>query len=467
MSLPNSFVVRLNDRAKVIEDSAAIIGGSPTKYIRLSAKAREAIKGREIVCSSAVGAALAEKLLDLAMAEPVLELLPELPAEVTIVIPVMNRTSALERLLSSIRESTSQNPPRIIVVDDASSKPELTRKAALKYAAEFLPLSNNVGPAGARNAGLALVKSEFVVFIDSDVVINSDTIPQLLRHFADPRLALIAPRITGLTPGTTWIGKYENSRSALDMGPVAAAVKPLSPLSWIPSAVLVGRVSAIAEGFDSELRVGEDVDLVWRLNKAGWRVRYEPQATAGHEHRSSFSQWFALKVSYGTGAVPLAARHPREIAPAVMSPWSVAFMAALMAQRKWSLPVALGIAVWRTVLNGKTLASAQHPYSLGASLTVQGIVSATQQTSALMLKHWWPLTAIGCVFSQRIREAALVAAVVDVAVEYEKNPGELDVVRFGVAKRLDDIAYGTGVWLASWRAKTLSALKPDWSGTKR
>jgi hypothetical protein len=52
-------------------------------------------------------------------------------------------------------------------------------------------------------------------------------------------------------------------------------------------------------------------------------------------------------------------------------------------------------------------------------------------------------------------------------VEYDKEPGELDVVSFGVAKRLDDIAYGTGVWLASFRAKTLAALKPDWSGSRK
>ena len=60
----------------------------------------------------------------------------------------------------------------------------------MSFGAEFLPLPVNVGPGGARNAGLALVETEFVVFLDSDLEINTETIPLLLRHFADPRVAM-------------------------------------------------------------------------------------------------------------------------------------------------------------------------------------------------------------------------------------------------------------------------------------
>lgn len=467
MSLPSQFVVKLNKHTRVIDHGSALIGGSPTRYVRLSQTSQNALNGREVDASTPDGARLAHKLLELAMAEPVIELLPEYNQDYTVVIPVKDRTESLQRLLNSIRESTQESNPRIIVVDDASDDPEAIRQVATSFGAEVVHLEVNVGPAGARNAGLALVETDFVVFLDSDIVINQDTVPTLLKHFTDPQVGLAVPRISGLTQGANWIGRYENARSSLDMGPISAAVKPRSPISWAPSAAMVGRVSALQEGFDSEMRVGEDVDLIWRLNESGWRVRYEATAIAQHEHRNDFRQWFALKVSYGTGAVPLSRRHPENIPPAVMAPWSVAMMASLIAQRKWSVPVAVAIAVGVTIRNGRLLSSADQPYALGARLASQGIVSAAKQTSALMLKHWWPLTAVGCLFSRRIRKAALLAAVVDVLVEYDKEPGELDVVSFGVAKRLDDIAYGTGVWLASFRAKTLAALKPDWSGSRK
>ncbi len=172
------------------------------------------------------------------------------------------------------------------------------------------------------------------------------------------------------------------------------------------------------------------------------------------------------KAQYGTGAVPLAKRHPGSIAPAVMAPWSVALMAALIAQRRWSLPVAILIALGASARNSRLLASAHNPSRLAAELTAQGIVAAGAQTSALMLRHWWPLTLVGAVFSMRIRRAAFIAAVVDIAVEYDKEDYELDAVRFGLARRLDDIAYGSGVWLASLKGWTIAALKPDWRGRK-
>lgn len=467
MTLPSSFVVRLNPRTRVIDQGAALLGGSPSRYVRLSSAVASELNEREVSALTPAGARLADKLLELGMAEPVIERLPDVDADYTVVIPVMNRHGALRRLLSSIRASTAQKNPRIIVVDDASEDPAAIQKVATEFDAECVALVNNVGPAGARNAGLALVKTEYVVFLDSDVVIDANTIPTLLKHFADPHVALSVPRIIGLNSEKSWIGRYENARSSLDLGPMASAVKPRSTISWASSAAMVVRMSALNEGFDSGMRVGEDVDLIWRLSEAGWRIRYEPAAEARHEHRTDFRQWFALKVSYGTGAVPLAKRHHQSIPPAVMTPWSVALMASLIAQRKWSLPVAVAIALGVVIRNGRLLSTAQQPYVLGAFLTSQGIVSAAKQTSALMLKHWWPLTAVGCLFSRRIRKAALLAAVVDIAVEYDKEPGELDVLSFGAAKRLDDIAYGTGVWIASWRAKTVAALKPDWSGSRK
>jgi mycofactocin system glycosyltransferase len=467
MSLPPRFIVRLNKRARVIDQGCALVGGSPTRYVRLSQASQNALNDREVDASTLEGSRLADKLLDLAMAEPVVELLPENTKDYTVVIPVKDRAESLRRLLTSIRESTVEGFPRIIVIDDASGEPDALDRVVEESAAEVVHLEENMGPAGARNVGLALVETDFVVFLDSDVVINHDTIPTLLKHFTDPKVGLAVPRITGLTPGTNWIGRYENARSSLDMGPISAAVKPRSPISWAPSAAMVGRVSALHDGFDSALRVGEDVDLIWRLSESGWRIRYEASAIAQHEHRKDFRQWFALKVSYGTGAVPLAKRHSQYIPPAVMTPWSVVMMASLIAQRRWSIPVAVAIAVGVTIQNGKLLSSSDKPYALGARLASQGIISAASQTFALMLKHWWPLTAVGCLLSRRIRNAALLAAVADVVVEYDKEPGELDVVSFGVAKRLDDIAYGAGVWLASFRARTLSALKPDWSSARK
>ncbi|MEV5905722.1 mycofactocin biosynthesis glycosyltransferase MftF, partial [Streptomyces sp. NPDC052127] len=322
-------------------------------------------------------------------------------------------------------------------------------------------LNANVGPAGARNAGLRLVTTPHVVFADSDIVLEPDTVPTLLRHFADPRVAMAVPRITGLSSGvTTWIERYENARSSLDLGAHPASVRPGTPVSWASSACVLAKVDALAEGFDEGMRVGEDVDLCWRLIQAGRRVRYEPAVRAAHEHRVRVGDWLLRKAVYGTGAQPLARRHPEYIAPAVFAPWSAAFAVALLVQRRWSVPAAGAVLGVVTVRIAHKLHGTRHPYRLAARLTVNGALGTLAQASALLTRHWWPLTAVGCTASRRIRRATAVAALADIALEYRRDQATLDPLRYGVARRLDDLAYGAGVWLSALGGRSTAALRP-------
>ena len=63
-----------------------------------------------------------------------------------------------------------------------------------------------------------------------------------------------------------------------------------------------------------------------------------------------------------------------------------------------------------------------------------------------------------------MRRAVVVAAIADIALEWRRNDARSDPVRFGAARRLDDVAYGAGVWWAALRARSLAALRPDIRG---
>ncbi|WP_033280415.1 mycofactocin biosynthesis glycosyltransferase MftF [Streptomyces sp. NRRL F-525] len=457
MTLPVGFQVELDRHTRIVDGGRALVGGFPTRLIRLTARAQRLFAGRTLCVRDAAGALLADRLLDLGMANPVVGSLPS-PADprYTVVVPVRDRPRQLSRLLSSVGEDH-----RVIVVDDASRHPEAVAAVVAEHGASLVPLTTNVGPAGARNAGLRLVTTPFVVFVDSDIVLAPDTVPTLLRHFADPAVAMAVPRITGLpSAAPSWIERYENARSSLDLGAHPAGVRPGSPVSWASTACVVARVDALADGFDELMRVGEDVDLCWRLLEQGRRVRYEPAAEAAHEHRARLGDWLLRKAVYGTGAQPLAERHPRFIAPAVFAPWSAAFVTALLAQRRWSAPVAGAVLVGVTVRIGRKLDGTRYPHRLAARLTANGALAALAQTSALLNRHWWPLTVVGCVASRRVRRAAAVAALADIALEYRRDRARLDAVRYGVARRLDDLAYGAGVWLSALKGRSTAALRP-------
>lgn len=458
-SLPAGFVARLNDRVRVCDRGRTLVGGSPTRVVFLSDTAQDLLTERTVRVSNRTTAGLADRLLDAGMADPVVQELPAVdPEQLTVVVPVRDRPVALDRLLESIGQNH-----RVVVVDDDSLERARVAEVAAAHGAELLPLASNVGPAAARNAGLRRVTTPYVAFVDSDVVVvEPDTLPTLLRHFADPQVALAAPRILGLpdvaTPG--WVSRYEEARSSLDLGLRAGTVRPRAPVAWVPAACVVARTDALADGFSAEMRVAEDVDLVWRLAR-DWRVRYEPAARVGHEHRVRTSEWMARKVYYGRGAHLLAQRHGYDVAPAVLSPWSAGVVAALLAQRWWSLPAAAVISAAATARITSRVRRSRHPVRLGASLTASGVVAALEQAMALTLRHWWPITAVGCVVSQRVRRVAVVAAVVDTAVEYRRTSVRLDPLRFAAARRLDDLAYGAGVWMGAFSGRSPRALLPD------
>ena len=130
--------------------------------------------------------------------------------------------------------------------------------------------------------GCATATTPFVAFLDSDCVPQPGWLERLRPHLDDPGWP---PSRRGSSPCRTgapgWLGAYEAAASALDMGPDPAPVRPLSAVSYVPSAALLARRDALGDGFDETMRVAEDVDLVWRLAAAGWRVRYEPRGTGG------------------------------------------------------------------------------------------------------------------------------------------------------------------------------------------
>ena len=283
--LPDGFAVQVDRRVKVLAAGAALLGGSPTRLLRLAPAAQTMLAGGRLEVHDAVSAQLARTLLDATVAHP-------RPAggpshrDVTIVIPVRDNLSGVKRLINSVRSM------RVVVVDDGSATPiQSSDFEGVHLAVEVLRNTTSKGPAAARNMGLAACDSDFVAFLDSDVVPRRGWLEALLGHFCDPTVALVAPRIVGLTNDENMVSRYEAVRSSLDLGHREAPVVPYGTVSYVPSAAIICRRSALTEvgGFDETMHSGEDVDLCWRLVEAGARLRYEPIALVAHEHRTDIA----------------------------------------------------------------------------------------------------------------------------------------------------------------------------------
>jgi mycofactocin system glycosyltransferase len=452
--LPDGFVVRLDPRVRRRDGGAALLGGSPMRLLRLSPRARGLAADGQVVVRDATTATVAARLLDAGLAHPA-------PAaagtdDVTVVVPVKDRPAGLDRLLTALRADPATADLPVVVVDDGSAEPVTAPGARV--------LRHDVarGPAAARNAGLQAVRTPFVAFLDSDCVPVAGWLQRLRPHLDDPRLAAVAPRIVADGGGRGWFAAYEAAVSALDMGPQPAPVRPGSAVSYVPSAALLVRRAALGDGFDEAMQVAEDVDLVWRLAAAGWRVRYDPAAEVAHEHPGTTAEWLRRRAFYGTGAALLAARHGRAVAPLVISPETALAWALALSGRRWARTAAAGVLAVTTARLARRLAAPgqRPPAGLAALLVARGVGASGRALARSVTRHHWPLAVPAAVASRRARRWILAVALADALGAWWPHRRRVGPVRFAVARRLDDLAYGTGLWWGAARARDPRALLP-------
>jgi len=307
-TLPAGFGIVMDPATKQL-DGGTFFGGSPARVLRLTGAGQRALAElRDGPVRSTTAGALARRLTDAGLAHPRPPALAA-PPDVTVLIPVKDRPELLDRCLTAL----GQRYP-VLVVDDASADPAAIAAVVSGHGASLLRRAANGGPAAARNTGLASVTSEMVAFCDSDCVPEAGWIERLAAHLADPAVAVAAPRIRPVPGGQSWAGRswaerYSAVGSSLDMGGQEGRVAPGTRLSYVPSAALLARRAALLEAggeavFDAALRLGEDVDLVWRLHEAGWRIRYEPAAVVRHHEPDSWPGLLARRFRYGTSAAP-------------------------------------------------------------------------------------------------------------------------------------------------------------------
>ncbi|GAA0566890.1 mycofactocin biosynthesis glycosyltransferase MftF [Actinomadura livida] len=464
MKLPADFAVALDRDTSFWSGGRVATGGSPWKVVRLADTAGPHLAAlrragaRGLADSSPVGRALARRLLDLGMAHPVPAPRPG-PHDVTVVVPAFGRADELERCLAAVKGVP------VIVVDDCSPDPGPLRRAAEAHGARLVRHPRNRGPAAARNTGLRLVETPFAAFVDSDCRPGDGWLDVLVPHFDDPRVAAVAPRVLpdAHVPGggSALLARYEAARSSLDMGARPALVRPGGRLGFVPTATLLVRVSAVeGNAFDEELRLGEDVDFVWRLGDRGWHVRYEPAAHVTHSGRLRPLDWARRRHEYGTSAADLARRHPGRLAPARPSAWNLAVLGLLARGRPGAAAACAGVSA---ALLARRLSRLPGGRSLAVSLVGKGVVADAAAVGHALRREWWPLGLRAEAAAPRIRpaRAAAAAMLAPVALEWLRERPAVDPVRYTVLRLTEDAAYGSGVTAAAARARSAAPLRPD------
>jgi GT2 family glycosyltransferase len=224
---------------------------------------------------------------------------------IAVVIPTFNRRAALARVLEELgRQSLAPTLFEVVVVDDGSTDgtADWLHGRTFPYALRVVA-GEHGGPSRARNLGIEAARAPRVLFLDDDVLPVRDNLAEHLAA-ADAngpeRTVVIGPLSpppgVPRPPWLRWVDRtLERQYRALAAGEYAPSARQFyTANASVPRALLTA-----VGGFDPTFLRGEDVELAYRLARAGATFAFAPRADVHHHAAHSFATWRRTSYQYG------------------------------------------------------------------------------------------------------------------------------------------------------------------------
>ena len=248
------------------------------------------------------------------------------------VVPVFQDFENLEKCLKALNEQTGRHSLQLVVsLDGEHSLPR-----SLAETADLVVKGPRAGPAAARNRGWRASAGSYVLFTDSDCVPHRDW----------------AEEMTGALESGADSVKGVYSHGGDRMIQRLAQIEFLERYRLLSKAEKIDMIDTYSAGYRREVLEStggfdesfpfpdhEDVDLSYRMAKAGFRLRFAPSAKVRHSHRDTWSGYFRMKMSRGRWRVTVLRRFPNMIGGGSYTPVSLKAQILLCAL----LPAALAL----------------------------------------------------------------------------------------------------------------------------
>lgn len=220
---------------------------------------------------------------------------------VSVVIPVLDGAATIgDALTGLMNQAPSPFAAEILVVDNGST--DETRAIVEKFPVELL-IETKPGPAAARNRGLHVARAAVVAHLDADTLPTRRWLAEITAPFADPTVTQVAGRMLSYRPSTP--AEHYYSQCFLDREEENANAEGF-PFAAAGN-MAVRRDAALAVGgWDEEFRVGQDVDLSYRLlRRFATPIRYQPGAVVFVRTSSTLAELKGRAFKYGQGRAKL------------------------------------------------------------------------------------------------------------------------------------------------------------------
>ena len=229
----------------------------------------------------------------------------------SIIVPVFNRPDEVDELLESLL-SQEEKDFEVIIVEDGSQVP--CKKVCDKYA-DRLDLhyyyKENSGPGQSRNYGAERAKGDYLLILDSDVVLPKGYIRAVSEELnREPADAFGGPDCAHESFTDTQKAISYSMTSFFTTGGIRGGKKKLD--KFYPRSFNMGiRRNVYQElGGFSKMRFGEDIDFSIRIFKAGKRCRLFTEAWVWHKRRTDFRKFWKQVYNSGIARINLYKKYP-------------------------------------------------------------------------------------------------------------------------------------------------------------
>ncbi|UMB53907.1 glycosyltransferase [Lutibacter sp. A64] len=231
----------------------------------------------------------------------------------SIIIPVYNRPQEIDELLQSLTKQTYQKSFEIIVVEDGSNlkSDEIVKKYSDQLNLNYF-FKPNSGAGASRNFGMQKATGNYFVIFDSDCIIPANYLVEvekaLTKNYTDAfggadaaheSFTAIQKAINYSMTSFFTTGGIRGSKKAVDK---------FQPRSF--NLGISKNAFETTKGF-SMMKIGEDIDLTFRLWEHKFETQFIENAFVFHKRRATFKQFFKQTFAFGKGRPFLNRKYPK------------------------------------------------------------------------------------------------------------------------------------------------------------
>jgi GT2 family glycosyltransferase len=235
---------------------------------------------------------------------------------ISVVVCTHNGEQTLPECLGRLGALRYPDFETIVVCDGSTDR---SAQIAQEHGAHVIQTAHR-GLSHARNVGISTATGEIVAFLDDDAYPDADWLHYLAAAFQDERYAGVGgPNIPPDDDGAT-----ADCVAAAPGGPIHVLISDREA-EHVPGCNMAFRRSVLEQigGFDERFRVaGDDVDLCWRLQKAGQLLGFSAGAVVMHRRRDSIRRYLRQQYGYGKAEALLERKWPTHYNRAGASRWS-------------------------------------------------------------------------------------------------------------------------------------------------